>query len=297
MLKVVERTRIWFIISSVIIIIGISSMIYHKGLNFGIDFTGGTVIRINMQKDFNKNDVDPLIQKYVKSNTYDTIQVNTKELDISVGSDKISDANATKLFKDIEAKYKLKDSDLLSRDRIGASIGNELIQNSVKALAVSIVLMLGFIAWRFEFKFGVSAVVALFHDVLITLSVYSVLGLQVNTSFIAAILTIIGYSISDTIVIFDRIRENQKKMRDKELVEMTDISISQTVVRSLCTVTTTMVTIACVHIFVPLPDIRDFTLPILVGVASGCYSSIFIASPIWVLLKKRNDKKRASLAN
>ena len=297
MLKVVEKTRVWFIISSIIIIIGISSMVYHKGLNLGIDFTGGTVITINMHSDFNKNDVDPLIQKYIKASTYETTKVNSKELDISVGIDKISDANVTKLFKDIEKKYNLKDTDLLSRDRIGAAIGGELIQRAIEALVVSIVLMLGFIAWRFEFKFGVAAVIALFHDVLITLSVYSVFNLQVNTSFIAAILTIIGYSISDTIVIFDRIRENQKKMRDKELVEMTDTSISQTVVRSLCTVTTTMVTIACVHIFVPLPSIREFTLPILVGVASGCYSSIFIASPIWVLFKKRYDKKRASLAN
>ena len=297
MLKVVEKTRVWFIISSIIIIIGISSMVYHKGLNLGIDFTGGTVITINMHNDFNKNDVDPLIQKYIKASTYDTTKVNGKELDISVGIDKISDANVTKLFKDIEKKYNLKDTDLLSRDRIGAAIGGELIQKAIEALVVSIVLMLGFIAWRFEFKFGVAAVIALFHDVLITLSVYSVFNLQVNTSFIAAILTIIGYSISDTIVIFDRIRENQKKMRDKELVEMTDTSISQTVIRSLCTVTTTMVTIACVHIFVPLPSIREFTLPILVGVASGCYSSIFIASPIWVLFKKRYDKKRASLAN
>ena len=297
MLRVVEKTRIWFIISSIIIIIGMSSMIYHKGLNFGIDFRGGTVVKINMEKDFNKNDVDPLIQKYIKSNTYDTTKVGNKELDISVEIDKISDANVTKLFKDVEAKYKLKDSDLLSRETIGATIGSELIQKAIEALTVSIVLMLAFIAWRFEFKFGIAAVIALFHDVLVTLSVYSILNLEVNTPFIAAILTIIGYSISDTIVIFDRIRENQKKMRDKELVEMTDTSISQTVVRSLCTVTTTMVTIACVHIFVPLPSIRDFTLPILVGIASGCYSSIFIASPIWVLLKKRSDKKRASLAN
>ncbi len=297
MLRVVEKTKIWFIISSIIIIIGMSSMIYHKGLNFGIDFRGGTVVKINMEKDFNKNDVDPLIQKYIKSNTYDTTKVGNKELDISVEIDKISDANATKLFKDVETKYKLKDSDLLSRETIGATIGSELIQKAIEALTVSIILMLGFIAWRFEFKFGIAAVIALFHDVLVTLSVYSILNLEVNTPFIAAILTIIGYSISDTIVIFDRIRENQKKMRDKELVEMTDTSISQTVVRSLCTVTTTMVTIACVHIFVPLPSIRDFTLPILVGIASGCYSSIFIASPIWVLLKKRSDKKRASLAN
>lgn len=297
MLRVVEKTRIWFIISAIIIITGISFMIYHKGLNFGMDFKGGTIIKINMQKDFNKGDLDPIIQKYVKVNTYDTTKVGSKELDISVDSDKITDTNSTKLFNDIKKKYNLKDKDLLSRDRIGASIGSELLQKAILSLTVSIILMLLFIAWRFEFKFGIAAVIALIHDVLVTLSVYSILNLPVNSSFIAAILTIIGYSISDTIVIFDRIRENQKKMRDKTLVDMTDTSVSQTVGRSICTVTTTIVTIACVHIFVPLPSIRDFTLPILVGVASGCYSSIFIASPIWVILKKRSNKKRASLAN
>lgn len=296
MLKIIERTKIWFTISIIIIATGICFMVAHKGLNFGIDFKGGTVIKINMHSDFDKSKVDSIIQKYVKSSEYDTTKVNTKELDISVDSDDISDANATKLFKDIKNKYKLKDSDLVSRDRIGAAIGSELIDKAVKSLAVSVILMLLFIAWRFEFRFGIAAVIALCHDVLVTLSVYAILNLPVNTSFIAAILTIIGYSITDTIVIFDRIRENQKKMRGKPLVEMTDVSISETVVRSICTVTTTMVTIACVHIFVPIASIRDFTIPILVGVASGCYSSIFIASPIWVILKKRSDKKRKAAA-
>jgi preprotein translocase subunit SecF len=297
MLRVVEKTKIWFIISSIIIITGISFMIYHNGLNFGLDFKGGTLIEINMEKDFTKSDLDPMIQKYVKSSSYETTKVNSKNLDISVDNGKITDANAKQLFKDIEKKYNLNDKDLLSTETIGASIGAELIQRSILSLAASIVLMLLFIAWRFEFKFGIAAVIALVHDVLVTLSVYSILNLQVDSSFIAAILTIIGYSISDTIVIFDRIRENQKKMRDKTLEDMTDTSISQTVGRSICTVTTTMVTIACVHIFVPLESIRVFTLPILVGIASGCYSSIFIASPIWVLLKRRSDKKRAALAS
>lgn len=292
MLKIIEKTKIWFLISIIIIATGICFMFAHKGLNFGIDFKGGTVIKINMHSDFDKSKLDPIIQKYVKANEYDTTKVNIKELDISVDSDDISDANVTKLFKDIQNKYKLKSADLISRDRIGAAIGSELIDRSIKALAVSIVLMLIFIAWRFELRFGIAAVIALCHDVLVTLSVYAILNLPINTSFIAAILTIIGYSISDTIVIFDRIRENQKKMRGKPLVEMTDVSISETVVRSLCTVTTTMVTIACVHIFVPIASIREFTIPILVGVASGCYSSIFIASPIWVIFKNRSDNKK-----
>ncbi|AGK97193.1 protein translocase subunit SecF [Clostridium pasteurianum] len=290
MLKVVEKRKIWFTISIIIIVIGIGFMCY-RGLNFGIDFRGGTLMQININKDFNKQDTDKIIEKYVKSNEFESTKANNKELTIRINSEAISDANTTKLFNDIKDKYKLKDSDLISRDRIGATIGNDLVRNAVTALSISIILMLFFIAYRFEFKFGLAAIIALLHDVLITLSVYAIGNLQINTPFIAAILTIIGYSIADTIVIFDRIRENQKKLRGKELIEIADTSISQTVGRSICTVTTTVVTITCLHIFVP--GVREFTIPILVGIISGCYSSIFIASPIWYLFKKRSsDKKR-----
>lgn len=288
MLKVVENRKIWFTISAILIVISIG-FIGYRGLNFGIDFRGGTIIQININKDFNKEEADKLIEKYVKVNEFETTKANNKELDIRINSDAISDENSTKLFNDIKEKYKLKDSDLISRERIGATVGNELIKKAIISLSVSMILMLVFIAYRFEFKFGLAAVIALLHDILITLGVYAVGNLPINTPFIAAILTIIGYSIADTIVIFDRIRENQKKLRGKELIEMADISISQTVGRSVCTVVTTIVTITCVHIFVP--SVREFTLPILVGIVSGCYSSIFIASPVWFLLKNRANKK------
>lgn len=292
MLKVIEKRKIWFTISIILIVIGIGFVAF-RGLNFGIDFKGGTIIEININKDFNKADADKIVEKYVKANEFETTKANDKELDIRINRDAISDENTTKLFNDIKDKYKLKDSDLINSDRIGASVGNDLIKKAVISLVVSIILMLLFIAYRFEVIFGIAAIIALLHDVLITLSVYAIGNLPINTPFIAAILTIIGYSIADTIVIFDRIRENQKKLRGKELIEMADISISQTIGRSICTVTTTVVTIACVHIFVP--SVREFTIPILVGIISGCYSSIFIASPIWFLLKKRSDKKRKAL--
>lgn len=288
MLKVVEKRKIWFTISIILIVIGIGFICY-RGLNFGIDFRGGTLMQININKDYNKQDVDKIIEKYVKASEFETTKANNKELDIRINSDAINDANTTKLFNDIKDKYKLKDSDLISRERIGAAIGDDLIKNAVISLVISMILMLAFIAYRFEFKFGLAAIIALLHDVLITLSVYAIGNLPINTPFIAAILTIIGYSIADTIVIFDRIRENQKKLRGKELIEVADTSISQTIGRSICTVTTTIVTITCLHIFVP--SVREFTIPILVGIASGCYSSIFIASPIWFLLKKKNGKK------
>ncbi len=154
--------------------------------------------------------------------------------------------------------------------------------------------MLIYVGMRFEFRFGAAAILALVHDVLITLSVYAIFQIPVNSPFIAAILTIIGYSINDTIVIFDRIRENQKNMRRKSIEEVANISITQTMRRSINTSLTTLITIVCVYIFVP--TVRDFSFPLIIGIATGTYSSIFIASPIWVLLKKKNKKVNAKVA-
>lgn len=295
MLKVVEKTKVWFTISLIIIIIGVSFMVYRGGLNFGIDFKGGTVLELNIGKSFNKADTDAIIKKYVPAEKYSSAKANgDKQLNINIERDAITDANVTKLVNDIKTKYSLKDSALVSRDTIEATIGKDLEQKAVTALVITMICMLIFIAWRFEFKFGIAALLALFHDVLVTLSVYAILNLQVDTAFVAAILTIIGYSISDTIVIFDRIRENQKKLRGKAVEEIADESISQTVRRSIYTVTTTLVAITCVHIFVP--SVRNFTIPLIVGILSGCYSSIFIASPFWVIFKKMSGRKKVAFS-
>lgn len=149
--------------------------------------------------------------------------------------------------------------------------------------------MLIYIAFRFEVTFGVAALIALFHDVLVTMTVYLLFNITVNSPFIAAMLTIVGYSINDTIVVFDRIRENAKGMRRKTPAEIANTSINQTISRSINTSLTTLVVIGSVTYFVP--TVREFTVPLLVGIAAGTYSSIFIASPIWVLIKNRKNKK------
>ncbi len=290
-LNIVKKAKIWFSISAIVIITGICFMFYHKGLNFGIDFKGGTEVQMSVGKSFNKNDADTIVKKYVKADKFTTVLANSgQNLNIDIEKDAISTANITKMDNDLKAKFK--DSKILSVDSIGASIGVDLEKGALTALAISMIAMLLFIAFRFEFKFAISAIIALFHDVLVTLSVYAVLNLTVDTAFVAAILTIIGYSISDTIVIFDRIRENQKKLRGRTVEEIADTSISQTIRRSIYTVTTTLVAITCVHIFVP--TIRNFTIPLIVGILSGCYSSIFIASPIWVIFKKMSLNKKVA---
>ncbi len=151
-----------------------------------------------------------------------------------------------------------------------------------------------YVTMRFELNFAIAAIIALVHDVFLTVSFYSILGIQVNTPFIAAILTIVGYSINDTIVVFDRIRENVKKNRRMSPEEVANISINETMARSINTTLTTLITITAVYIFVP--SIREFSLPLIIGIACGAYSSIFIASPLWVVLKKRKGKNKKAIA-
>ena len=166
--------------------------------------------------------------------------------------------------------------------------------NGTLAILAASVVMLIYVAIRFEFTFGIAAIIATLHDVLITISVYAIFGIPVNTPFIAAILTIVGYSMNDTIVIFDRIRENNKKMRRANSTEIADVSITETMRRSIFTSLSTLVTIIAINILVP--SVREFTIPLMVGIVCGAYSSIFIASPVWVFLKKKNVGKKTKTA-
>ncbi|MBL4931129.1 protein translocase subunit SecF [Clostridium paridis] len=292
MLKIIEKTKIWFTMSLIIMLIGAGFMIYRGGLNLGLDFKGGTQVDIKMPKDFNKGDVDTIVKKYaedaVTNTVSETVDGSANEVQIEIKSKSLDSTKVSDMFKELSEKYSLKQDALVSHDEIGPSIGNELTSSAIKALAVAVVAMLIYIAIRFEFKFGIAAIIALFHDILITLSIYAIFNIPVNSPFIAAILTIIGYSINDTIVIFDRIRENQRSMRRNTPIEIADHSLTQTFTRSLNTTLTTLLTTTAVNIFVP--SVREFAFPLVVGMACGAYSSIFIASPVWVMLKNRTSK-------
>lgn len=284
MLRIVEKTKVWFTISAIIMVVGIA-FIATKGLNLGIDFKGGTQVVVDFGKDFNKADVDAIVTKYspdAVTNTLENTQLEIKSK--SLDSNKVSD-----LVKELKDKYKDDNISLVSQDEIGASVGADLTKNSIIALAVAILGILLYVAFRFELNFGIASVIAIFHDVFITVSIYAIFSVPVNTPFIAAILTIIGYSINDTIVIFDRIRENYKHYRGRENTEIADISITQTFARSINTTFTTLTTIVCVYFMVP--TVREFAFPLVIGIVTGAYSSIFIASPVWVVLKNRKLKK------
>lgn len=287
-LRIIENTKIWFLISGVIITIGIVAFIIHGGLNQGIDFKGGTMIEMSIGNNFNVEDVRSIAKTYDKD-----IQVQMVGTDgVTLRSSVLSDSQQNDLVNAIVAKYKLVKKDALKdSQRIGPSVGNELKQSSFLAAILSIIAILIFVTIRFEFRSGVSAVIALVHDLLVTLSVYAVVQIPINSSFIAAILTILGYSMSDTIVVFDRIRENKKLGRSKDYADLVDTSITQTLTRSINTVLTVLITITSLYIF-GVQAVRDFALPLIIGIVSGCYSSIFIASPIWVIWMKSDKKEK-----
>ncbi len=289
MLKIVEKSKIWISISLIIIVIGLGFACV-KGLNFGLDFKGGTQISIQLNENINKEDADAIVKQYAPDSTTtisDVYEYEIKSTDL--GSEQLSS-----IMSDFKDKFDLDDSALISHEEIGASVGKELTRNSFLAILAASVVMLIYVAIRFEFKFGVAALIATLHDVFITIAFYAVFGITVNTPFIAAILTIVGYSMNDTIVIFDRIRENLKKMRRADVIEVANTSINETLSRSVYTSLSTLITIIAINILVP--SVREFTVPLIVGIVCGAYSSIFIATPVWIFLKEKLDKKKVKNA-
>ncbi len=283
-LPIIKNTKIWLTFSLILIVISLGSWAI-RGLNFGIDFVGGTIVTIDLHTEFKTSDVRKITDKYDKKADI-TYAGDTKQEVVISTKESLSTEQRTALFKSFKDQYKLKDSDLISVDTVTASVGQETARNTVIAATVAVLLMLVYVSFRFEFYFGLSAVIALVHDILIVIGVYALFQIQVNSPFIAAILTILGYSINDTIVVFDRIRENEKEMGMKDLPLLVDTSITQTMRRSINTVATTLIAIIALYIFA-VDAIRDFALPLIVGIACGCYSSIFVASPLWVIFQKK----------
>ena len=286
--------KIWFLISALIIIPGLICMAV-RGFNFGIDFTGGTIIDLKFNQPVSIAEVRTSLAKYDLDDA--TIQLSGTQSDVKESE------NVMIRTRDLEEdqrkevmatiKSDVGDYKVLREEKVGATIGGELITNAILALVVSWALIILYVAYRFELRFGIAAVLALIHDILIVLAVFSLTQRQIDSSFIAALLTIVGYSINDTIVIFDRIRENLKLhfRRGGDINQLVDCSIYQTLTRSLYTVFTVLFTTAALYFFGG-DTTKDFAFALLVGFTVGCYSSIFIASPLWVVFRNWGEKKK-----
>lgn len=295
MINVIKSKWICLGVSIAIILLGIVFYFVNGGFNLDIDFTGGTTLTIDMQgKSFNTDDVAKLIEDTLGF-TASNVQTSDGSIIISISTPKTVNSNVAlstddriKLFNAVKDKYSLTDDALTDYDSIDATVGEELKNSAIFSCLVTLVLMLLYITFRFELLSGFAAVLSLAHNVLILMSVYAIFQFNINTTFIAAILTIVGYTINDTIVTFDRIREISRKVRKTKFADIVNQGVNETVIRSINTSVTTLLTIIILY-FVGVPSIKEFAFPIIVGIVVGAYSSIFIASPIWAILRGKES--------
>ena len=275
--------KLFNLISLCLVIMSIL-LLFFKGLNFGVDFKGGTLIELrandksinvmSLRQSFSKmnlgdfnvkkfgNENDFLIKIEKKDTSANAIEFIKKELTSSIG--------ASFNFRRVE--------------NVGPKVSAELLKSGVIAIALSLAAMLFYIWIRFEWQFSLGAILALFHDVIITLGLFSLLNLEINLSIVAAVLTIVGYSMNDTVVIYDRVRENLRKFSDIKIFELTNISINETLSRTIITSVTTLLALVSIYLFGG-EILKGFSLAMIMGVVFGTYSSIYIANPILVKLR------------
>ncbi len=282
-----SKRKIFFSISAILVVLSIV-LLFVKGLNFGIDFTGGTTLQFDLDKTKYSVDVENEIRDIVKkhANTNDITIQKTGENGVSVKTIEMTNEQSDKVIEDVKKAYKLEQKHVLANEKVSGTVSGRLIGDSVKAILLAIILMLIYITIRFDFQSGTSAVLALAHDVIIMLGFYALFGFTVNTGFIAAILTIVGYSINATIIVFDRVRENNRMMKKATPDEIADKAITSSYLRAINSSLTTLFTIGVLYVM-GVASIKEFALPIIVGIVAGTYSSLFIAGPFWAWWKKK----------
>ncbi len=289
----IGKRKIAIAISSVLILIGIVSLIIKGGPKYGIDFTGGTSLQIQFQKPVNIGKIRAILSKIGLGNAEIKEFGEENEVLIRIQQQENMEDVSDKLLATLSENMPDNPLDLRMKESVGPRIGKELRRSAIWAILISLALILIYISWRFEFTFAVGAVVALFHDVMITLGIFSLLNLEISLAVVAAFLTIIGYSLNDTIVVFDRIRENMKTLRRENIIHIINVSINQTLSRTILTSLTTFIVVVILFFFGG-EVIHSFSFALVVGVVVGTYSSVFIASPVVVewKLKQERDKRK-----
>ena len=271
-------------LASIILIIISLLLLLIKGLNYGVDFKGGTLIEIRTN---DKNiSISDLRRSFNKMNLGDvTVKQFGSENDFIVKFEK-RNSNKSNFIEEIKNKltnYIGDNYDFRRVENVGPKVSSELLKSGIIAIGLSLAAMLIYIWIRFEWQFSLGAIIAIFHDVIITLGIFSLFSFEINLSIVAAVLTIVGYSMNDTVVIFDRVRENLKKYSDIKIFELTNISINETLSRTLITSVTTLIALLSIY-FLGGQILKGFSLAMILGVIFGTYSSIYIANPILVLL-------------
>jgi preprotein translocase subunit SecF len=271
-------------ISLLLIIFSLFLLIF-KGLNYGVDFKGGTLIELRTNNQ--QITITQLRSSFIKMNLGDvSVKKFGNDNDYLVKFEKKRNDNSN-FINEIKNELTLllgKDFDFRRVENVGPKVSAELLRSGIIAIVISLAAMLFYIWIRFEWQFSVGAIAALFHDVIVTLGIFSLFSLEINLSIVAAVLTIVGYSMNDTVVIYDRVRENLKKLGDTKIFEITNISINETLSRTIITSITTLLALLSIFFFGG-EILKGFSLAMILGVIFGTYSSIYIANPILVFFR------------
>ena len=271
-------------ITSIVLIVVSLFLLLVKGLNFGVDFKGGTLIEIRTDQSTSK--ISLIRDSFNQMNLGDVSVKNFgNKTDYIVKFEK-QKSNDPEFINNIKQKLSSSIGNVEFRrvENVGPKVSAELLRSGIIAIGLSLAAMLLYIWIRFEWQFSLGAILALFHDVILTLGIFSLFSLEINLSIVAAVLTIVGYSMNDTVVIFDRVRENLKKYSDIKIFELTNISINETLSRTIITSITTLLALSSIYLFGG-EILKGFSLAMILGVIFGTYSSIYIANPILVFLK------------
>ncbi|MGM0437208.1 MAG: protein translocase subunit SecF [Bacillota bacterium] len=287
-MDIMGKRKIWYAISIAVILIGFTFLLFN-GLNFGIDFTGGTILEFTFDNEVTNTEIRDTLSELDFS--LDP-QLQQTELDgkpgVIIKTEELNTDQITSVEQVLESKYS--STNMIRSDMVGPLIGKELRRNAIFAIIIASLAIVAYISMRFEFRFAIVAIITLLHDVSIVLGLFAIMQKEINTAFVAALLTIIGYSINDTIVIFDRIRENMKLMRRTPFVEKANTAVLDTLPRSINTSLTTLITILAIYFFGGA-SLKIFMLALFIGMFAGTYSSIFVASPLLVSWTQKITKK------
>ena len=287
MFSIVKNYKIFFSITIIFLLIGFGSIV-TRGFNLGIDFTGGSIVDLTFENPVNVAQVRDVLKEHDMGNSIIQLENSdgkTEANSVLIRTGVVEDTELRATMNDLQSK--LGNYQIQRVEQVGATIGSELVQQAAMAIVLSWLLMIAYITFRFEFKFAIAAIIALIIDVLVVLSYFSLFQMEMDSSFVAALLTVVGYSVNGTIVIFDRIRENLKiHRRSESLGEMVDNSIWQCMTRTIYTVATSLFAIVSIFLFGG-ETIHNFSFAMLVGFASGAYTSIFLAGPMWMFLKNK----------
>lgn len=288
--QIIGKSKLWLSISAVLVALALVS-IMAKGLNLGIDFTGGSLFEIKFEKPITLQEINPTLDEIGKSIPQFSANSRIAQVDekgiLLLRTQTLDETQKGTVLEGLKnySKY-----EVLKSEKVGATVGKELLNSAILSLILGSLLIIAYISFRFELKFALGGVIALLHDIIIAVGVIALLGYEINSSFIAAILTILGYSINDTIVVYDRIRENLKRHKGLSLENIIDNSVNDVMTRSLNTSFTTLLAVVAVLIFGG-DTLKSFMVTLLVGIGIGTYSSIFVASPIVYLLEGKLKSK------